>query len=77
MVCSLRRSVSIYNNNNFRESALPNLTFYYGKTEFQKLLNMVGTCEKYRCFIVSECMRFLFIKQRARNRQVYVYTMSG
>ena len=52
MVYSLKRSVSIYNNNDFRASALPSLILYFGMTEFQKWLNMYGKCKKYRCFIV-------------------------
>lgn len=60
MVYSIEWSVSIYNDNNFRASVVPNLIFYFSMTEFQKWLNMSGKCKKQRCFIVSECVCFLF-----------------
>lgn len=56
MVYSIGRSVSIYKDKNLRASALPNLKFNFGMTEFQKWLNIIGTCKKYRCFIVSVCV---------------------
>ena len=62
MVYSLEGPVSIYNNDNFKASALPSLILYLiGMSEFQNWLNMVGACKKYGCLIVSECMQLLFI----------------
>ena len=51
---------------------LPSLILYFGMTEFQKWLNMVGrTCMKYRCFIVSRCVRFLsrFVKNKTKSME--------
>ena len=38
-------------------------------TEFQKWLNMVGTCKKNRWFILSDFMQFLFMRCEEQNNE--------